>query len=97
MSPNCLKAPTSSDNVETAYAHVCHICHAGEPEPDHDDEIAEKENRALEVIALPLTVHVAEKKYAQDDSNHIPLGENKAESMVDEVFLNKILSVNGAE
>ena len=97
VSPNCLKAPASSDYVETAHAHVCHICHAGEPESNHDDEIAEKKNGALEVIALALTVHVAEKKYAQDDSDHVPLRENEAESVVDEVILTKPLSIDGAE
>src|SRR5450756_403092 len=97
MPPNCLEASTSLNNVETAYAHVCHICHAREPESHHNDKIAEEEDGSLEVIALPLAVHVAEKEDAQNNSDHIPLGEDEAEGMVDELIVNEPLSINGAE
>lgn len=97
MSPNSLEAPTSSHNVETAHSHVFYVCHSREPEADHNDKIAEKENGTLEVIALPFAVHVAEKENAQNNSDHIPLWENKAESMINEIFLIEPLSINGAE
>lgn len=97
MSPNRLEAPTRLNNVETGNAHICHICHAREPEADDNDEIAEQENGALEIIALTLAIHVAEQEDAQNDSDHVPLGENKAKSVVVEVFWAKPLSINGAE
>lgn len=97
MFPNCLEASTSLNNVETAYAHICNICHAREPESHHHDEIAEEEDGSLEVIALPLAVHVAEKEDAQNYSNHIPLGEDEAKGMVDELVVIKPLPINGTE
>ncbi len=64
MSSDRLEAPAGIYNVESAYAHVGHICHTGEPEADDNDEIAKEEDRTLEVVALTLTVHVAEEENA---------------------------------
>lgn len=40
---------------------------------NHHNQICQHEDAALEVVALPFSVHVAEQKHAQNNSHHIPL------------------------
>jgi hypothetical protein len=40
-----------------------------------DHQIAQQQYTPLEVIALPLSVHVRQQEHAQDDGHHVPLRE----------------------
>lgn len=48
---------------------------AAEVETDNDNQVAEKQDAALEVVALPLAVHVAKQEDAKNNSDHVPLRE----------------------
>lgn len=56
-------------------AHPIKIVEAREIESYDNDEVWQDEDRAFEIIALALTVHVRQKEHAQNDSDHIPLRE----------------------
>lgn len=49
--------------------------------PGDDDQVAQQQDRALEVVALALTVHVRQQEDAQDDRHHVPLREEEGEGV----------------
>lgn len=65
-------------DVEALHAHRLRG-EAAEVVPDHDDEVRQHQDAALEVVALALAVHVAEEEDAEDDGDEVPLGEEEVE------------------
>jgi hypothetical protein len=96
-SPNSLKATTRSHDIETTLSHRFEIRHTRQEESYDDHEVAEKKDRSLEVVALSFTIHITEQEDAEDDCDHVPLREDQAERVVDQVCPSKPLSINGTK
>lgn len=47
-------------------------------EAKHNDEVGKYKDGPLEIVALSFAIYMREKEDAQDNGNHIPLGEYQA-------------------
>ena len=77
--------PVGAERVKSRGAAHVHIRVPGKVEAHDDNQVGQKQDAALEVVALPLAVHVAQQEDAQDHGYHVPLREEEAERPVAEV------------
>ena len=80
-SPNRSKRfSPDSKPIEPIDTHVFNICGpTRQVKADHDDKIGQQKYAALEVVALALSIHIAEQEHAKNHRHHVPLRENKVE------------------
>ncbi len=87
-----------SQSIKPIHTHHLHIGRIPRQiKPHHNDKIGKHQYTALEVIALPLAVHVAQQEHAEDDGHHVPLRENEAEGVIEQGLGTDVLPVYGAE
>lgn len=104
-SPNSLKAVAHvlsviTKGVEAADASIRFLesgAVAAEVVANNNDKVAQKQDTALEVVALPFAVHVAQKEDAQDDCDHIPLWEEEAKGIACHICDRYIRRIDGGE
>ena len=66
-------------------------------ETDHNHEIGEHQNASFEVVALALTIHIAEQEHTENDSHHVPLREDEVEGVIQKFFRIDIAAADSAE
>lgn len=76
-----------SKSVKPVNAHHLRVGRVpGEIKPHHNDEIRKHQYTPLEVIALPLTVHIAQQEHAENHSHHVPLRKDETEGVIEQVL-----------
>ena len=67
----------SACRINTVQRHLAQVIKAAEVEAHHDNQVAQDQDAALEVIALTFAVHVRQQEDAQDYGDHVPLREDE--------------------
>ena len=66
---------SNSKRIEPIHTHSVDVAVPGQIETDDNNEICKHEDRAFEIIALSLSIHIRQEEDAENDGYHIPLRE----------------------
>ena len=92
------RVSSQSEFVEAVDTHHLDITRVSrQVETDHNDQVGQHQDAPLEVVALALAVDVAEQEHAEDDGDHVPLGEDEVEGVVQQLLRINVPAVDGAE
>ena len=93
-----LERLSQRQRIKPINSHHLHIRRIpGQIKPHHDHQVRQHENTPLEIIALPLAIHITQQKNTKNHSHHIPLREDQIESMIHQIRRVDIPAMDGAE